>query len=102
MKKAGLAVELLETRPVSDAFKAMPVKSDRNDARNIAQLMRLGWFPPVHCKAATAQETPAILAARTLVHSKPRDLQNIPPRLLPPLRPTVRTQPHHHLSPRTQ
>src|SRR5690348_16454405 len=44
MKRAGLAVELLETRHVSDAFKAMPVKSDRNDARNIAQLMRLGWF----------------------------------------------------------
>ena len=33
MKKAGLAVELLETRHVRDAFKAMPVKSDRNDAR---------------------------------------------------------------------
>jgi transposase len=46
MKKAGLAVELLETRHASDAFKAMPVKSDRNDARNIAQLMRLGWFRP--------------------------------------------------------
>jgi transposase len=42
MKQAGLAVELLETRHVSDAFKAMPVKSDRNDARKIAQLMRLG------------------------------------------------------------
>ncbi len=43
MKQAGLAVELLETRHVRDAFKAMPVKSDRNDARGIAQLMRLGW-----------------------------------------------------------
>ena len=49
MKQAGLAVELLETRHVRDAFKAMPVKSDRNDARGIAQLMRLGWFKPVHC-----------------------------------------------------
>ena len=33
MRDAGLAVELLETRRVRDAFKAMPVKSDRNDAR---------------------------------------------------------------------
>ena len=56
MKQAGLAVELLETRHVSDAFKAMPVKSDRNDARKIAQLMRLGWFRPVHCKSIAAQE----------------------------------------------
>ena len=27
-------------------FQAMPVKTDRNDARGIAQLMRLGWFQP--------------------------------------------------------
>src|SRR5437763_274424 len=52
MKKAGLAVELLETRHVRDAFKAMPVKSDRNDARNIAQLMRLGWFRPSRISCA--------------------------------------------------
>ena len=36
-------MELLETRHVRDAFKAMPVKTDRKDARGIAQLMRLGW-----------------------------------------------------------
>ena len=46
MREAGLAVELLETRHVRDAFKAMPVKTDRKDARGIAQLMRLGWFRP--------------------------------------------------------
>ena len=46
MREAGLAVELLETRHVRDAFRAMPVKTDRNDARGIAQLMRLGWFRP--------------------------------------------------------
>ena len=57
MREAGLAVELLETRHVRDAFKAMPVKTDRNDARGIAQLMRLGWFRPVHCKSLPAQET---------------------------------------------
>jgi hypothetical protein len=40
---------------------------DRKDARGIAQLMRLGWFRPVHCKSMAAQETRAILAARKLV-----------------------------------
>ena len=50
MRAAGLAVELLETRHVRNAFKAMPVKTDRKDARGIAQLLRLGWFRPVHCK----------------------------------------------------
>jgi len=76
MKKAGLAVELLETRHVSDAFKAMPLKSDRNDARNIAQLMRLGWFRPVHCKSVSAQETRAMLTARKLIQTKLQDIEN--------------------------
>jgi len=76
MKAAGLAIELLETRHVRDAFKAMPVKSDRNDARGIAQLMRLGWFRPVHCKSTGAQETRAMLTARKLVQSKLLDIEN--------------------------
>ncbi len=76
LKAAGLSVELLETRHVRDAFKAMPVKSDRNDARGIAQLMRLGWFRPVHCKSMEAQEVRAVLAARKLVQAKLRDVEN--------------------------
>src|SRR5258707_5791021 len=73
---AGLAVELLEPRHVRDAFKAMTVKTDRNDARGIAQLMRLGWFKPVHCKSLDAQEMRALLTARKLVQSKLHDVQN--------------------------
>src|SRR5215216_1460913 len=76
MKTAGLAVELLETRHVRKAFEAMPVKSDRNDARGIAQLMRLGWFRPVHCKSISAQETRSLLTARKLVQSKLLDVEN--------------------------
>jgi transposase len=76
MRRAGLAVELLETRHVRKAFEAMPVKSDRNDARGIAQLMRLGWFRPVHCKSMGAQETRSLLTARKLVQTKLRDIEN--------------------------
>jgi transposase len=76
LREAGLAVELLETRHVHDAFKARPVKSDRNDARGIAQLMRLGWFRPVHCKSIAAQEVRAVLTARKLMQSKLRDVEN--------------------------
>jgi transposase len=67
MRDAGLAVELLETRHVRNAFKIMPVKTDRKDAHGIAELMRLGWFRPVHCKSIEAQETRAMLTARKLV-----------------------------------
>jgi len=75
MREVGLAVELLETRHVRDAFKAMPVKTDRNDARGIAQLMRLGWFRPVHCKSLPAQELRAVLTARKLVQGKRHDIE---------------------------
>ena len=75
MREAGLQVELLETRHVRDAFKAMPVKTDRNDARGIAQLMRLGWFRPVHCKSLPAQELRAVLTARKLVQGKKHDIE---------------------------
>ena len=76
LRAAGLTVELLETRHVRDAFKAQPVKSDRKDARGIAQLMRLGWFRPVHCKSLGAQEVRAVLTARKLVQSKLKDVEN--------------------------
>src|SRR5690348_11455708 len=75
MRDAGLAAELLETQHVRDAFKAMPVKTDRNDARGIAQLMRLGWFRSVHCKSLPAQELRAVLTARKLVQGKRHDME---------------------------
>src|SRR5207342_1120450 len=75
LRAAGLAVVLLETRHVKAALSAMPVKTDRNDARGIAQLMRLGWFRPVHCKSMAAQEVRALLTARKLVQSKLLDVQ---------------------------
>ena len=75
MKEDGWAVELLETRHVHTALQTMPVKTDRNDARGMAQLMRLGWFRAVHCKSPAAQETRAVLTARKLVQSKLHDTE---------------------------
>src|SRR5438105_13702569 len=75
LREAGLAVELLETRHVRTAFKTMPVKTDRKDARGIAELIRLGWFRPVHCKSMPAQETRAVLTARSLVQGKLHDIE---------------------------
>jgi transposase len=75
MAKAGLAVELLETRHVRAAFKTMPVKTDKKDARGIAQLMRMGWFRAVHCKSLSAQEVRAMLTARKLLQGKLHDVE---------------------------
>ena len=70
LRQAGFAAELLETRHVRRALELMPVKTDRKDARGIAELMRLGWFRPVHCKSIEAQETRALLTARKLVQKQ--------------------------------
>jgi hypothetical protein len=51
------------------------VKTDRNYARGIAHLMRLGWFRPVHCKSLPAQELRAVLTARKLVQGKKHDIE---------------------------
>src|SRR3954453_558416 len=75
MKQAGLAIELLETRHVRNGFKLMPVKTDRKDARGIGQLIRMGWFRPVHCKSVAAQETRSLLGARKLLQSKLHDIE---------------------------
>ncbi len=66
---------LLETRHVKAALSAMVVKTDRKDARGIAQLLRMGWFRPVHAKSPAAQEIRALLVARKLLQAKLLDVE---------------------------
>ena len=73
---AGLPAILIETRHVKAALKAMTVKTDRNDARGMAQLMRMGWFRAVHSKAPMVQEIRALLTARKLLVAKLRDVES--------------------------
>jgi transposase len=72
---AGFETVLLETRHVKAALSAMVVKTDRKDARGIAQLLRMGWYRPVHCKAPAAQEIRALLVARKQLQAKMRDVE---------------------------
>jgi transposase len=73
---AGFETVLLETRHVKAALSAMTVKTDRRDARGIAQLLRLGWYRPVHAKSASAQEVRALLTARKLIQAKLLDIES--------------------------
>jgi transposase len=75
LSEAGLMTVLLETRHVKAALSAMVVKTDRKDARGIAQLLRMGWFRPVHCKSADAQEVRALLVGRKLLQAKLHDVE---------------------------
>ena len=75
LSAAGFEAVLLETRHVKAALSAMVVKTDRKDARGIAQLLRMGWYRPVHRKSADAQEVRALLVGRKLLQSKLRDVE---------------------------
>ena len=73
---AGFEAVLLETRHVKAALSAMTVKTDRRDARGIAQLLRLGWYRPVHAKSPNAQEVRSLLTARKLIQAKLLDIES--------------------------
>jgi transposase len=73
---AGFEAVLMETRHVKAALSAATVKTDRRDARGIAQLLRLGWYRPVHAKSASAQEVRALLTARKLIQAKLLDVES--------------------------
>ena len=66
---------LLETRHVKAGLSAMTVKTDRKDARGIAQLLRMGWYRPVHCKSLPSQDIRALLAGRKLLLGKAKDVE---------------------------
>jgi transposase len=55
---------------------AMPNKTDRNDARGIAQIMRSGWYRAVHVKSPSCRSWRALLTARRMVLNKRRDVEN--------------------------
>ena len=75
LTKAGFEAVLLETRHVKAALSAMIVKTDRKDARGIAQLLRMGWYRPVHRKSPPAQEVRALLVGRKLLQGKLGDVE---------------------------
>jgi transposase len=72
---AGFETTLMETRHVKAALSAMTVKTDRRDARGMAQLIRMGWFRPVHAKSPGSQEVRALLVARKQLQHKLTDIE---------------------------
>lgn len=74
---AGLPVVCAETRHMKAVLKAQQVnKSDRNDARGIAQMMRVGLYKSVHVKTLTSQHDRMLLTSRQLLSDKLQDIEN--------------------------
>src|SRR5262245_31488600 len=67
LTKAGFVTSLMETRHVKAALSATTVKTDRRDARGISQLLRMGWFRPVHAQSAGPEAVPDVVVVRNLL-----------------------------------
>jgi len=76
LAEAGLPVICVETRHMRAVLKAQINKTDRNDARGIAQMMRVGLYRPVHVKTLRSQKLRVLLTHRKLLQSKAIAIEN--------------------------
>src|SRR5262249_16339043 len=76
LAEAGLPVICVVARPMRAALKAQVNKTDRNDARGIAQMMRAGLYRPVHVKTLRSQKLRMLLTHRKLLQSKAIAIEN--------------------------
>jgi len=75
LQSTGYEVICMEARQVKAALSAMRNKTDKNDARGIAQILRSGWYSRVHVKSMRSHEIRALLSSRRAVLSKCTDLE---------------------------
>src|SRR5215475_14229538 len=76
LAEAELPVVCVETRHMQAVLKAQINKTDRNDARGIAQMMRVGLYRPVHVKTLHSQKLRMLLTHRKLLQSKAIPIEN--------------------------
>ena len=76
LAEAELPVVCVETRHMQAVLKAQINKTDRNDARGIAQMMRVGLYRPVHVKTVRSQKLRMLLTHRKLLQSKAIAIEN--------------------------
>ena len=76
LAEAGLPVICVETRHMRAVLKAQINKTDRNDARGMAQMMRAGLYRPVHVKTLRSQKLRMLLIHRKLLQAKAIAVEN--------------------------
>jgi transposase len=74
--KAKLPAVCVDARHVHAVVRASTNKTDRKDARAIAQLRRFGMFRAVHVKSLASQHIRTLLSSRRLLQSKLIDIEN--------------------------
>ncbi len=77
LESLGLPVVCIESRQAYQALKSLAThKTDRNDARGLAQLARTGFFKPVHVKSLPAHAVRALILARKKLVGQRVTLEN--------------------------
>ena len=76
LKRVDLPVVCIDARHAKAALSVRMNKSDKNDARGLAELVRVGWFREVKVKSEESQKIRSILMARSRLVSIRRDLEN--------------------------
>ena len=61
LKAEGLPVVCLDARHAQAVLSVRPNKSDRGDARGLAEMVRVGWFKAVQVKSMASHERKALL-----------------------------------------
>jgi transposase len=77
LRAAGLPAICIETRFANAAMKTMPNKTDRNDARALAQIIRTGWYRQVHVKSRQSRLWRSLLVARRTLLNEMRAVENV-------------------------
>ena len=77
IRAEGLPAICIETRQANAALRTMPNKTDRNDARALAQIMRTGWYRQVHVKSRQCRLWRSLLVARRTVLNEIRTIENV-------------------------
>jgi transposase len=72
---ADLPAICIETRHANATMRTMPEKTDRNDARALAQIMRTGWYRQVHVKSRPSRLCRWLLVSRRAVLNQMRPIE---------------------------
>jgi len=73
---AGMPAVCMDARHTHAALKAQNVKTDRNDARGLAQIVRTGWYRPAHVKSEENQKRRILLNTRKTLLEQRIALEN--------------------------
>ncbi len=76
LKRVGLPVVCIDARHAHAALSVRLNKSDENDARGLAELVRIGWYREVAVKSEASQQVRSRLVTRARLVSMRRDLEN--------------------------